>query len=318
VSDTDSYDRNNSQLHPTKECTSEVNHWTRLTWVPQTTTHIDVLTVRTLLLHTPPGASAWWQHAGITNTRIQQFTGNKTGTWQNVAPHTYKGSTTNCFHIEFFTAIILLVETNPYYEQYLKTNFSSNWHHWIWNIYFPGNYYSNGTLCMRQPERLLVVTEIPYIIWQQNNDMWQVPTYSLIAPLSITMLLIIMTQNITKLWKLRHIYDTLKILCPFQTYDCGFRLNFKQYTPKQWIHFGINSYKLCSISKCMNDTDIYLGNSRGGVTANRTVSQANVRHGHKQYKNKFFHCLTYWTICQTGKSTAGGQYNLTERKWHRT
>jgi len=110
----------------------------------------------------------------------------------------------------------------------------------------------------------------------------------------------------------------LKILHPFQTYDCGFRLNFKQYIPKQCINFGINSYKLCSISKCMNDKDIYLGNSRVGVTANRTVSHANVRHGCKQYKDKFFHCLTYWTICQGGKSTAGGQYNLTEGKWHRT
>ena len=56
---------------------------------------------------------------------------------------------------------------------------------------------------------------------------------------------------------------------------------------------------------------------RAGVTANRTVSHANVRHGHKQYKDKFFHCLTYWTICQRGKSTAGGQYNLTEKKWQR-
>ena len=55
-----------------------------------------------------------------------------------------------------------------------------------------------------------------------------------------------------RLWKLRHIYDMLKILFPLQTYDCGFRLNFKQYTPKQCIHFSINSYKQCSISKCMN------------------------------------------------------------------
>jgi hypothetical protein len=113
-----------------------------------------------------------------------------------------------------------------------------------------------------------------------------------------------------RLWKLWHICDTLKILCPFQTPDCGFRLNFKQYIPKQCIHFGINSYKLCSISKCMN--------SRVGVTANRTASHANIRHGHKQHNDKFFHCLTYWTICQRGKSTAGRQYDLTERKWHRT
>ena len=117
-----------------------------------------------------------------------------------------------------------------------------------------------------------------------------------------------------RLWKLRHIYDTLKILCPFQKSDCEFRLNFKQYIPKQCTHFGIHSHKLCSIIKCMNDMDIYLGNSRVGVTANRTVSHANVRHGHKQYKDMFFHCLTYWTICQRGKSTAGGQYSLTERK----
>lgn len=110
----------------------------------------------------------------------------------------------------------------------------------------------------------------------------------------------------------------LKIVCPFQTYDCGFRLNFKQYIPKQCIHFGINIYKLCSISKCMNGMDIYLGNSRVGVTENGTVSHANVRHRHKQYKDKFIHCLTYCRICQRGKSTAGGQYDLTERKWHRT
>jgi len=49
----------------------------------------------------------------------------------------------------FFTAIILVIETNPYYEQYLKTNFSSTWQYWIWNsYYFPGNYYSNGPLRM--------------------------------------------------------------------------------------------------------------------------------------------------------------------------
>jgi len=42
-----------------------------------------------------------------------------------MAPHTYKDSTPNTVFILFFTAIILLVETNPYYEQYLKTNFSS-------------------------------------------------------------------------------------------------------------------------------------------------------------------------------------------------
>jgi len=56
----------------------------------------------TLLLHTPPGASAWWQQTGITNTRIQQFTGNKTGTWQNVAPHTYKDSSPNTAFILYF------------------------------------------------------------------------------------------------------------------------------------------------------------------------------------------------------------------------
>ena len=39
--------------------------------------------------------------------------------------------------------------------------------------------------------------------------------------------------------------------------------------------------------------DIYFINSRVGVTANRTVSHANARHRHKQYKDKFFHCLTY-------------------------
>jgi len=102
VSDTDSYDRNNSQLHPTKECTSGVNQWTRQTWVPQTTTQIDVLTVTMLLLHTPPGASAWWQHTGITNTNIQLFTGNKTGTWQNMAPHIYKDSTPNTVYTLYF------------------------------------------------------------------------------------------------------------------------------------------------------------------------------------------------------------------------
>jgi len=85
----------------------------------------------------------------------------------------------------------------------------------------------------------------------------------------------------------------LEILRTFETSDCGFRLNFKQYIPKQCINFGINNYKLCIISKRMNDMDIYFGNSRAGVTANRTVSHANVRHGHTQYKDKLFHCLTY-------------------------
>jgi len=83
-----------------------------------------------------------------------------------------------------------------------------------------------------------------------------------------------------QLRKLRNIYDMLEILCPFKIYDCRLWLNFKQYICKQGINFGINSYKLCSISKCMNNMDIYFSNSRVGVTANRTVSHANVRHQH--------------------------------------
>jgi len=63
-------------------------------------------------------------------------------------PYIQRLDTQHSLHIVLFTAIILLVETNLYYEQYLKTTFSSTWHHWIWNIYFPGNYYSNETLLL--------------------------------------------------------------------------------------------------------------------------------------------------------------------------
>lgn len=128
--------------------------------------------------------------------RNSQFTGNKIGTWQNVAPHIYKDSTPNtvsyCIIYSNYPAggdqSILWTVLEDKFLQYLTSL----------NLkYFTGNYYSNGTLHMRQPERLLVVIELPYTIWQQNNDMLQVPTHSLIAPVSITMLLIIMTQNIT-------------------------------------------------------------------------------------------------------------------------
>jgi hypothetical protein len=40
---------------------------------------MKVLRGMTLLLHISPGSLAWRKQMGATNTRIYQFTGNKTG-----------------------------------------------------------------------------------------------------------------------------------------------------------------------------------------------------------------------------------------------
>jgi hypothetical protein len=65
----------------------------------------------------------WRQQTAATNTRIHQFTGDKTGKRQNVAPHINKDSTTDSVLMLYSAAVITLVveETNWYYRQYLDT-----------------------------------------------------------------------------------------------------------------------------------------------------------------------------------------------------
>jgi hypothetical protein len=64
-------------------------------------------------------------HTGITNTGIHSSLVIKLAHDKMWHPIYIKTQLPTLFHIVLFTAIILLVETNPYYEQYLKTNFSS-------------------------------------------------------------------------------------------------------------------------------------------------------------------------------------------------
>lgn len=70
----------------------------------------------------------------------------------------------------------------------------------------------------------------------------------------------------------------------------------------------------------MNDINIYLGNSGAGVTANRTVSHANVRHGQEKWKDMDINSIKQvlplpdlLNNLSKEKPTAGGQYDLTER-----
>jgi hypothetical protein len=60
--------------------------------------------------------------------------------------------------------------------------------------------------------------------------------------------------------------------------------------------FGIIIYKLCDMSGCTYDTDIYLGKDRTDVTADMTVAHTTVKqltedikgHEHKLYMGCFF------------------------------
>jgi hypothetical protein len=63
------------------------------------------------------------KYQGATNTRINQFTGDKTGNRKNVAPHINKHSNpASVFMLHFAAVITLMVEqTNQYYRQYLDT-----------------------------------------------------------------------------------------------------------------------------------------------------------------------------------------------------
>ena len=260
----------------------------------------------TLLLHTPPGVSAWWWHTGITNTSIHQVTGNKTDTWQNMASHTHKDSTPNTVFILYF-----LQQLSCWWRPIRTMNST-------WRQTSPVPDITESAIFITF---LAIIIQMGHYAWDSQKDyrLW----LNFLTPFDSRQLHVTgsyiffdsstVNHNATdnndpKYHRLKNIHDMLEILRTFETSDCGFRLNFKQYIPKQCINFGINSYKLCIISKRMNDMDIYFGNSRAGVTANRTVSHANVRHGHTQYKDKLFHCLTYWTVCQRGKSTAGRQY----------
>jgi hypothetical protein len=69
-----------------------------------------------LLPHATAGTMAWRQ-TGATNTRIQQFTGDKTGKRQNMAPHINKDLTSDSVFMLYFVAVIALVveKTNRYY-----------------------------------------------------------------------------------------------------------------------------------------------------------------------------------------------------------
>jgi hypothetical protein len=70
--------RQNSQLHLIKGFTSGRRG------VSNTTVKTKVLRVMTLVPHISPGNLAWRKQISATNTRIYQFTGDKTGDRQNV------------------------------------------------------------------------------------------------------------------------------------------------------------------------------------------------------------------------------------------
>jgi hypothetical protein len=69
----------------------------------------------TPLPHTTAGTKAWTQQTHATSTRICQFTGDKTGTRQNLAPHINKDSTPDSVFMLYYAAV---EETNWYYRQY--------------------------------------------------------------------------------------------------------------------------------------------------------------------------------------------------------
>jgi hypothetical protein len=74
------------------------------------------------------------------------------------------------------------------------------------------------------------------------------------------------------------------------------KVNFKQYIPKKHKRFGLKIYKLCDMSGCMYDMDVYLGMNRTSSTADMTATHATVRHftrkveghGHKLYTDNLF------------------------------
>jgi hypothetical protein len=69
---------------------------------------------KTLLPHTASGTMVWIQQTGATNTRIYQFTGDKPGKRQNVAPHSNKDSTPDSVFMVYCAAMFCLLvdETN--------------------------------------------------------------------------------------------------------------------------------------------------------------------------------------------------------------
>jgi hypothetical protein len=87
--DTNMYDnwhmtQSNSQFHPITGCKTRAKSQRKQNNVPKNKIKANVLRMIVLIPHIYPGNSAWRKHMNATHSRVYQFTGDKTGTRQNV------------------------------------------------------------------------------------------------------------------------------------------------------------------------------------------------------------------------------------------
>jgi hypothetical protein len=275
---------------------------------------------------------AWRRQADTTNTRIHQFTGDKSGKRQNVAPDTNNDSIPDSVFILYFAAVfsLLVDETNHYCQQYLDT---LDKHSPVPDI--------------TESEMLLFLAQIiqtGYDVQDIWKDYWTVsgeflmPFYS--KTVSHDRFLHILrylhfanNQNAIdnndpkyyRVWKIRPIFDMPNgafSVCYAPTEYLAVdevivlfkgRVYLKRYILKKHKRFGIKIYKLCDMSGYMCDMDVYLRKNRTCATTDIMSTHATDRHltrkgegrGHKQYKDNFFHCPTYLTSSQKLKIVAG-------------
>jgi hypothetical protein len=259
---------------------------------------------------------AWRQKTGTKNTRIHQFTGDKTGKRQNVEPHINKDSTPSSVLMLYFAAVLTLVvkETNRYYQKYLDMldNGSSSApditecemflflviivqmghdirdslkHYWTVTEQFCTPFYSKTMT----HDRFLHILRYLHFSNNQNANDNNDPNYG-------------------RLRKIRRIFDMVnevysKYHFPTEhlTVDEVIilykgKVNFKQYIPKKHKRFGIKIYKLRDMSRYTYDMDVYLGENRTHSTADMTVTHVTVRHltrkveghGYKLYVDNLF------------------------------
>jgi hypothetical protein len=278
----------------------------------------DSVSDETLLPHMTPGTKVWRQQTHATSTRIHQFTGDKTGMRQNMAPHINKDLTPDSVFMLYFAAVITPVaeEMNRYYRQYLDT---------LDNGPSPAPDITQCEMFLF----LTIIVQMGHDIRDSLKDYWTVTEqfhatfYSKTTThdrflhilhylhFSIRMLLTIMTLTMTDYTiyiTIGHIFDMLnnvysKSYAPTEcltvdkvTVLYKVKVNFRQYIPKKHIHFGIKIYKLCDMSGYTYDRDMYLGKNRTHSTADMTVTHATVTHltrkleghGHKLYMDNFF------------------------------
>jgi hypothetical protein len=239
---------------------------------------------------------AWRKQTGATNTRVYQFTGDKPGKRQNVAPHSNSNSIPDSVFMLYFAAVFSLLadETNHYYRQYLDT--LDKRHSPVPDI--------------TESDMLLdMIIQIGHDVSDSLKDYWAVREQFLKLFYSKTMthdrflhilwyLHFANNQNTNnnsdpqydRLWKIRCIFDIINDA--FRTYyspseHLGVdkvvalfkgRVNFKQYTPKKHKRFGVKIYKLCNISGYTYNMDVYLRKNRTRATADMTSTHATVRY----------------------------------------